>query len=69
MNAYEFSENEIRNILRYNGNVLKAVYQKWLDSDHNYHNMLEYVIDDAMLDIEASNKLRRQRRNTYAKAA
>lgn len=69
MNTYEYSENEIRNILRYKGNVLKAVYQKWLDSDYNYHDMLEYVIDDAMLDIEAGNKLRRLRRTAYAKAA
>lgn len=69
MNAHEFSENEIRNITRYKGNVLKAVYQRWLDSDYNYHDVLEYVIDDAMLDIEAGNKLRRLRRTAYAKAA
>lgn len=69
MNAYEYSEDDVKNILRYKGNVLKTVYQKWLESDYNYHDMLEYVIDDAMLDIEAGNKLRRLRRTAYAKAA
>lgn len=67
--VYEFSDDEIKNILRYKGSILKAVYQKWLESNFSYHEILENVIDDAMADIDAANKLRRLRCTAYAKAA
>lgn len=61
MNAYTFSGEDVKDILRCKGNILKQMYQKWIDSDYNYHDMLEYVIDDAMLDIKASNKAKKSK--------
>ena len=67
--AYEFTDNEIRSILRFKGNVLRQLYQGWLDSDYSDHDCYESVIKEVMRDLEQINAFDASIRRAGYKAA
>ncbi len=52
LNGYEFSSEEVRNILRFKGNILLRIYEEWTDYKNNWHDDYMYVLDNAIASIE-----------------
>lgn len=46
--AYEFTDEELRIVLSFKGNILEQIYDEWLDSSHSCHDELADSINTTL---------------------
>ena len=56
--AYTFSDEDVRNILHFKGNILEQMYQGWLDGDYSGYDQYEDAIRSVLGDLDTINELR-----------
>ena len=57
LDAYEFSEKEVKSILAFKGNILEQMYEEWIYGDYSIREEYDYVIFEVLSGLEKGVKL------------
>ncbi len=57
IDAYEFSERDVKTILAFKGNILEQMYEEWIYGDYSTREEYDCIIDSALLGLQKAVSL------------